>query len=145
MDIWDEVRAERERAHAKHGETSMESAGAHDPTGRRLRILVEEVGEVAKEFNDADHDQRPVDLALLRKELIQVSAMAGAWADRCTSDRLPGDPDVRILLRVAAALGRALHSDDAEFWEVIVQLDKEFPFIGWHNVMTDSGSLTKPA
>jgi hypothetical protein len=69
---------------AKHGDTSMESAPADDPTGRRLRILLEEVGEVAQEFNDAEHERRPVDLGRVRKELIQVSAMAGAWADVCT-------------------------------------------------------------
>lgn len=82
--IWDEIHAERARAHAKHGDTSMESVRADDPTGRRLRILLEEVGEVAREFNDAEHDQRPVDLARVRAELIQVAAMAGAWADACT-------------------------------------------------------------
>ncbi len=79
--IWAEVAAERARAHAKHGDTSMESADPRDPTGRRFRILVEEVGEVGQEWNDAEHDGRPVDLARVRKELIQVAAMAGAWAD----------------------------------------------------------------
>jgi hypothetical protein len=79
--IWDEVAAERARAHAKHGDRSMESADPSDPTGHRYRILCEEIGEVAKEFNDAANDERSVDLDALRKELIQVSAMAGAWAD----------------------------------------------------------------
>jgi hypothetical protein len=82
IDIYAEIRAERERAHAKHGETSMESAPVDDPTGRRFRILSEEVGEIAKEFNDAEHDRRPVDLAKVRNELIQTAAMATAWADR---------------------------------------------------------------
>lgn len=83
FDVFDEAREERVRAHAKHGETSMESTPATDPKGRRYRILVEEVGEVAQEFNDAEHEGRPVDLAKLRRELIQVAAMAGAWADAC--------------------------------------------------------------
>lgn len=83
-DVFDEARAERARAHVKHGVTSMESTPAHDPTGRRFRILTEEVGEVAEEFNDAEHEGRPVDLAQLRTELIQVAAMAGAWADACS-------------------------------------------------------------
>lgn len=82
-DIWDAVRDERARAHAKHGDTSMESTPATDPSGRRMRILLEEFGEVAQEFNDAEHEQRPVNLAHVRKELIQVAAMAGAWADAC--------------------------------------------------------------
>lgn len=80
-DIFDEVRAERARAHAKHGDTSMESSAPD--TLRRLAILTEEVGEVAKEFNDAEHDGRSVDQTKLRKELIQVAAMAAAWADAC--------------------------------------------------------------
>lgn len=85
-DIFAEVRAERHRAHLKHGDTSMESSPATDPVGRRHRVLVEEVGEVAKEFNDAEHDGRPVDLAKVRKELIQVAAMAAAWADACGAE-----------------------------------------------------------
>jgi hypothetical protein len=82
IDIFAELRAERERAHAKHGETSVESAPVDDPTGRRFRILSEEVGEIAKEFNDAEHDHRSVDLAKVRNELIQAATMAAAWADR---------------------------------------------------------------
>lgn len=83
-EVWDEVAAERARAHAKHGDTSMESAPPDDSVGRRLRVLLEEVGEVAKEFNDAENERRPVDRAKLRAELIQVAAMAGAWADALT-------------------------------------------------------------
>lgn len=76
--IWAEIREERIRAHRKHGQTSMESQPPD--AWRRYMILAEEVGEVAKEYNEADHEGRPVDLAKLRKELIQVAAMAGAWA-----------------------------------------------------------------
>lgn len=79
VSIWTEVADERARAHAKHGSRSMESLPA--VALRRLAILLEEVGEVAKEFNDADVENRGVDLPKLRAELIQVSAMAGAWAD----------------------------------------------------------------
>lgn len=78
--IYDEIRAERERAHAKHGNTSMEAWPADSLS--RLAILLEEVGEVAKEFNDARHDGREVDFAKLRAELVQVATMAAAWADR---------------------------------------------------------------
>lgn len=42
-----EIAAERERAHAKHGPTSMEGLPVHDPT--RLAVLTEEVGEVAEQ------------------------------------------------------------------------------------------------
>jgi hypothetical protein len=80
-DVWSEAKAERARAHRLHGRTSMEEAPADDPTGHRLRVLLEEVGEVAKEFNDARNEERPLDMGRLRKELVQVCAMAGAWAD----------------------------------------------------------------
>lgn len=88
--IWDEVAEERRRAHAKHGDTSMEAMA---PTAwRRYMILAEEVGEVAKEFNDADHEKRVVDTAKVRKELIQVAAMAGAWADALGHTHPEGHP-----------------------------------------------------
>jgi NTP pyrophosphatase (non-canonical NTP hydrolase) len=77
--IYIEVRAERERAHAKHGATSMEAFPVDDMN--RLAILMEEVGEVAREFNEARHDDRPVDLPKLREELVQSATMAIAWAD----------------------------------------------------------------
>jgi NTP pyrophosphatase (non-canonical NTP hydrolase) len=81
-DIWVEVAAERERAHAKHRETSMEQQPVDALL--RLSILTEEVGEVAKEMNDARHYGR-LDHAALRSELVQVAAMAGAWAAALTA------------------------------------------------------------
>lgn len=80
--VYAEVSAERERAHAKHGRCSMESR----PVGAFIRytILAEEVGEIAKEFNEAEArgGQHTLDLERLRAECIQVAAMASAWADR---------------------------------------------------------------
>jgi NTP pyrophosphatase (non-canonical NTP hydrolase) len=89
-DIYREIRAERIRAHRKHGATSMEELPVTDMT--RLSVLMEEVGEVAREFNEARHRQhrgllpqaereQSLDLAALRRELIQTAAMAAAWAD----------------------------------------------------------------
>jgi hypothetical protein len=96
--IYDEIAAERERAHAKHGATSMEMLPAVDMT--RLSVLGEEYGEVCREFNEARHRQhrgllpqeereKSVDLAALRRELIQVAAMAAAWADAIAGGALP--------------------------------------------------------
>lgn len=85
--IWAEVQAERLRAHAKHGVTSMESMAADDPDGARRDIITEEWGEVAREYNEARHAGRPVNRALLRAELIQMTAMCGAWADALTELR----------------------------------------------------------
>jgi len=79
MSVWEEAQAERERALVLHGDKAMD---AYAPTDyARLAILLEEVGEVAREFNEANQDERPLDLCALREELIQVTAMAGAWAD----------------------------------------------------------------
>lgn len=80
-DIWADITAERARAHAKHGATSCEGLAVDDPG--RLPILVEEVGEVAKELNDRRHltwPRTPANVdALLRMELVQVAAVAVAW------------------------------------------------------------------
>lgn len=99
--VYAEISAERERAHAKHGRNSMESK----PVGAFIRytILAEEVGEIAKEFNEAEirGGQETLDLERLRAECIQVAAMASAWADRLgfvigqqprTSPGLPAAP-----------------------------------------------------
>lgn len=69
------VRAERWRAHEKHSArgTSAEQIPHDHPLW--LPILVEEVGEVAR----ALCDREPLEHLYL--ELIQVAAMAEAWAD----------------------------------------------------------------
>ena len=66
---------ERERAHAKHSATgqSCEQMPWTDPLW--LPVLVEEVGEVARALCDREAAVR------VREELVQVAAMALAWAD----------------------------------------------------------------
>lgn len=81
-DVYEEILEERERAHAKHGDKSMEGLPIDHPT--RITILMEEVGEVAREFNEANLRGDGVNPKLLRSELIQVAAMAAAWADAIT-------------------------------------------------------------
>lgn len=80
--ILGEFVVERDRAHLKHGKTSMESKGAYEH--RRHTILSEEVGEVATELNDIDHADADADLIALhqhklRKELVQCGAMVLSW------------------------------------------------------------------
>lgn len=89
--IYAEVKAERDRAHAKHGDTSMEAQPCDHPM--RLSILMEEVGEVAKEFNEGRHRGEGPDLTLLRAELVQVAAMSTAWADAIPTAALTPAPD----------------------------------------------------
>lgn len=71
------IQAEATRAHLRHGESSMLYGG----DDRRYRILGEEVGEVARELNDADIDGREPDRDKLVNELIQVAAMACTWIE----------------------------------------------------------------
>lgn len=78
MTIYDDIDRERQRAHAKHGASSIEGRPSADPG--RLAILVEEVGEVARNLNDRRHNgTTDADIAALRAELIQVAAMAVGW------------------------------------------------------------------
>lgn len=101
--IWREIVAERHRAHAKHGATSMESCDRF--ADRRYRVLGEEMGEVAEVLNDREHAhdrlgdydewQRSLQIqdedfaGLLRAELIQVAAMAVAWIAALDGAPLP--------------------------------------------------------
>lgn len=88
-DVYAEIHAERVRAHEKHGPTSMERLDIDD--GIRLAVLTEEVGEVARCLNEARHDGSLTNIAAcgLRAELIQVAAMAAAWADAVFGNELP--------------------------------------------------------
>jgi hypothetical protein len=73
------VQAEATRAHLKHGEHSM--LGAQVSDDRRLAILTEKVGEVARELNDTEIAGRAVDRDKLVKELIQSAAMCASWVE----------------------------------------------------------------
>jgi hypothetical protein len=68
---WREILEARRKAHAKHGDKSIEGLPADDPAW--LTILVEEVGEVAQQLT-YDHDGSG-----LRSELVDVLAVASAW------------------------------------------------------------------
>lgn len=74
-----DVRDERIRAHEKHEEGSIEKLSGLIEAPLRLSILTEEVGEVAREINDATLLGEVADRAKLRAELVQVAAVAVAW------------------------------------------------------------------
>jgi len=81
------VQAEATRAHLKHGDKSMLGPGrTHD---RRMTIVTEEVGEVAREINDADVEGRPVDEGKLVKELLQSAAMLLTWVEAIEGKHRP--------------------------------------------------------
>lgn len=72
MTNWAEIEQARAKAHAKHGENSIEGILPSSP--RWLPILVEEIGEVSHELT---YDST----GSLRAELIDVLAVASAWLD----------------------------------------------------------------
>jgi len=84
------IQAEATRAHFLHGNNSM--LFGDQSQERRLAILTEEVGEVAKELNEASIRATQANLTprindefldrdALVKELIQVAAMAASWVE----------------------------------------------------------------
>jgi hypothetical protein len=73
------INEEATRAHIEHGDNSM-MGFKHSEAGR-LAILMEEVGEVAREINDAYLGRRLADKDKLTGELIQVAAMAATWVE----------------------------------------------------------------
>lgn len=82
----DDVRAERLRAHDKHSGRNGNGKSAeemHHDDPLWLPVLTEELGEVARELCDHRFN-RP---HALRAELIQVAAMAQAWADALEVER----------------------------------------------------------
>lgn len=67
-----DVAAERERQNRLW---SREPGIWHDPDGVKLAVLTEEVGEVARALLELESPER------LRAELVQVAAVATAWAE----------------------------------------------------------------
>lgn len=82
--IYVEIATERRRAHAKH-DTTGHSAEKQGPMWWRwMPILTEELGESAEAWQDlanAEPEQYGNALRHLKTELVQVAAMAAAWAD----------------------------------------------------------------
>lgn len=97
--VYEEIAAERARAHAKHGAASCEGLPSLDLN--RLAILMEKVGGVAREFNElrAWQEKHPnLNAATwladylwthLRAEVIQVAAVASGWADSFELPEVP--------------------------------------------------------
>ncbi len=74
-DIYYAIDAERNRLEEVHGDSS--AASRRVPDAVKVAILTEEVGEVACAVLDGDAGS-PDDL---RRELVQVAAVAVAWAE----------------------------------------------------------------
>jgi len=81
--IWEVIlmergRQERLRASGKFRFTIADTRISHE---RRLTILLEEVGEVAKILNESDATGRPTYTLELTSELVQVAACAVGWLE----------------------------------------------------------------
>lgn len=80
------VLVERDRQERKcaekraEGLTWMTCASPAMPDGEKLAVLMEEVGEVARELCDARAENRPPSSNLF-VEVVQVAAVALAWAE----------------------------------------------------------------
>lgn len=70
LGVYHDVASERYRAAQKHSNGSIELASADDP--RWWHVVVEELGEVARAFQESPER--------LHEELVQLAAMATAWA-----------------------------------------------------------------
>lgn len=73
--IFELVKKERERQDELWGKQNH-------PDGLWLTILVEEVGEVARELQGRSPNPEAARIKRLREELVQVAAVAIAWAER---------------------------------------------------------------
>lgn len=81
--ILSDVRKERTRQEQlkSEGKFSYTCADHEMSNGKCLAVLMEEVGEVAKELNESDDVSLEQHMSSLRAELIQVAAVAVAWAE----------------------------------------------------------------
>lgn len=80
------VRVDEAREHQdeKFGWMGSDNPMSHLPqddshNDAKLKVCIEELGEVARELNDSDH--RPLDRAKLHKELAQLAACCVAWIE----------------------------------------------------------------
>jgi NTP pyrophosphatase (non-canonical NTP hydrolase) len=73
--VWEERRRQRDRWGGRSGD-GVENPTMPDPV--RLRVLVEEVGEVAEAMGRPEDGNGTRDL---RTELVQVAAVAVAWIE----------------------------------------------------------------
>lgn len=82
--VYDDIRAERYRAHVKHQDKPGGSMEMHRwESADWIDVLGEEVGEVHRARCDHRHEllSDAEYVAALRSELVQVAAMAAAWID----------------------------------------------------------------
>jgi len=91
--VFELIRAERDKQDKKWGANAIRTVGPDS----RMCILAEEVGEAAEVVNRMRDEG--VDLTSeLRKELIQVAAVAVAWLEKIEFDCIPYCPICGVIL-----------------------------------------------
>jgi hypothetical protein len=112
---WTEIEQARAKAHAKHGENSIEGITAADP--RWLSILVEEGGETSEatllawnallqaRIGRVAHEQTYDARGSLRGEIVDVLAVASAWLDAVDGAAPAAAADPGALPRVRREAG----------------------------------------
>ena len=80
---FDKINAERERQEKlfRTGKILFNVASTTPDVKRKLRVLVEEVGEVAQAIDLLESGHRQTRLKHLREELVQVAAVCVAWLE----------------------------------------------------------------
>lgn len=85
MEVFAAIAAERVRQRELFaaGRITFDAASPIPDDNRKLRVLVEEVGEVAQELDnlEATNHSKKLVRANLRAELVQVAAVAVAWLE----------------------------------------------------------------
>ena len=83
MTVFERIAQERVRQRELYltGEITFEVASTVPDNNRKLRVLTEEVGEVAEAIDFLEDDDTKVRREHLRTELVQVAAVAVAWLE----------------------------------------------------------------
>jgi hypothetical protein len=79
QEIFYDLVMERRRQYQLHGHGALGLVDSRKKRDRKLTILTEEVGEVARAIHDGDDKN-------LRDELVQVAAVAIAWLEAIDID-----------------------------------------------------------
>lgn len=137
MTDWTEIEQARAKAHAKHGENSIEGMTADDP--RWLSVLAEEGGEVSEatllawnallqaRIGRVAHEQTYDATGDLRGELVDVLAVASAWLDALDAG---AEPMVALNAADVCGAGWLMHTipeDETDPEPCVCQLPPEHP------------------
>lgn len=89
-EVLDEVDTERRRQEdlKLEGRFTHTCADSELTPSEKVAVLAEEFGEVAHEVTESIGNHSELDLTALRKELIQVAAVAVAWVE-CLDREMP--------------------------------------------------------